>query len=117
MKKLLLAALFAVATLPAKADEKDLTPAVMAEVAMAEQLLALGKARGEPMLILAAVRLRDTLGQGTAPMADSLSSRDDAIAAARDAAKGDPALLGVIADVEAEGSRRMCIYARNGVCY
>ena len=30
---------------------------------------------------------------------------------------GDDALLGVIDDVAASSSRRMCIYARNGVCF
>ncbi|MEM1162168.1 MAG: hypothetical protein AAGJ28_14630 [Pseudomonadota bacterium] len=118
MKKIALAWLLAVAVfVPAKAEEKDLTPAVMAEVAMAEELVAMGMARKEPLMILAAIRMRATLGADTGATGDGFTSLDDAIAAAKEMATGDDAMMGLIEDVAAESSRRMCIYARNGVCY
>ncbi|MCP4199041.1 MAG: hypothetical protein GY762_17995 [Proteobacteria bacterium] len=101
----------------AYADSKDMPPAVMEEVLMSEQLIALGKARGEPLLILAAVRLRSTLGQAEGALGNELTSKDDALTEARKLARGNAALLGLIDDVATQGSRRMCIYARNGVCY
>ena len=79
--------------------------------------MALGKARGEPLMILAAIRMRSTLGGEAPSMATGLTSREDAIAEARKLAKGNKALLGIVEDVASAGSRRMCIYSRNGVCY
>jgi hypothetical protein len=118
MKTFILAGVFTVATaFDGLAQDKDLTPAAMAEIAMSEQLFAIGKARGEPVMMLAAMRMRDTLGMDTAAPAATFTSKEDMLAAAREAAGGDTALLGVIEDVAASGSRRMCIYARNGVCY
>lgn len=104
-------------TLPLQAGEKDLTPAAMAEISMAEKLFALGQARREPMMILAAIRLRATLGGETSAPGKAFTSQEEAFAAARKIAKGDDAMMSIIDDVEANSSRRMCIYARNGVCY
>jgi len=101
----------------ANAEGDDLTPAAMQEVVMAEQLMALGKARGEPLMVLAAIRLRATLGGPSGAPLAGLTSQEEAIAIARDLAAGDDALLGIVGDVEVNSSRRMCIYARNGVCY
>jgi len=118
MKTFILAGLISVTTAFAGfAQDNDLTPAAMAEITMSEQLFAIGKARGEPVMMLAALRMRDTLGMESAAPAAEFTSKDDMLAAAREAAGGDTALLGVIEDVAASGSRRMCIYARNGVCY
>lgn len=118
MKTLLIAGALVISTiLPAHADDADLTPAAMSQIAMSEALMAIGKARDEPLMILAAVRLRATLDGPIASTGTSLTSQEDMIAAAKKAAAGDEALLGVIDDVEASSSRRMCIYARNGVCY
>lgn len=118
MKTFILAGVFTVATTFAGlAQDNDLTPAAMAEIAMSEHLFAIGKARGEPVMMLAALRMRDTLGMDSAAPAAEFTSKEDMLSAAREAAGSDSALLGVIEDVAASGSRRMCIYARNGVCY
>jgi hypothetical protein len=101
----------------AYAESKELPPSVMEEVLMSEQLIAIGKARKEPLLILAAMRLRSTLGQGAGTLGDELTTKDAAITEARKLAKGNAALLGIVDDVATQGSRRMCIYARNGACY
>lgn len=118
MKTLLTsAALSVILLLPAYAQDEAISPAMQDEIAMSEHLIALGKARGEPLLVLAAIRLRATLGGDEADAADTLTSREDAFALVKDLAAGDPSLTEVIADAEAEGSRRMPICARNGVCY
>lgn len=118
MKRLIFICLLTFSTIfTLHAEEKDLTPAAMAEIALSENLIALGKARGEPMMILAAVRIRATLGGKSAALGDGFTSQEDAIAMAKKFAKGDDALIGVIDDVAAGSSRRMCIYARNGVCF
>ncbi|WP_299922079.1 hypothetical protein [uncultured Pelagimonas sp.] len=118
MKSFLIAGVLALSTVVSvQAEEADLTPEAMAQITMSEQLMALGQARGEPVLILAAVRLRATLdGPSAAPNA-AFTTHEDMIAAALKLAEGDEALSGVIEDVAAESSRRMCIYARNGACY
>lgn len=118
MKKLIIASILTISTtFAAHAQDAELTPGAMAQITMSEALLALGKARGEPMMILAAIRIRATLDGPSAATPPTFTSQDDMLAAAREAAAGDEALLGVIDDVAANSSRRMCIYARNGVCY
>ncbi|WP_108483206.1 hypothetical protein [Oceaniglobus ichthyenteri] len=108
--KTLLAAL-AIATsfaLPIQAQETA-SPAVLDEIAMSEHLIALGQARGEPVLVLAGIRLRATLGGAAAAPGDALTSREDAFALAKELAAGDPSLTDVITDAETETSRRMPI--------
>ncbi len=118
MKRLIFICLLTFSTIfTLHAEEKQLTPAAMAEIALSEQLMALGTARGEPMMILAAVRIRATLGGKAGSLGEGFTSQEDAIAMAKKFAKGDEALIGIIDDVAAGSSRRMCIYARNGVCF
>lgn len=118
MKKAFLTlATIAALSSPALAEGDDLTPAAMQEILMAEHLIALGKARGEPLLILAAIRLRSTLGGQEGEPVTGFTSQDDAVAIAKELSAGDDAMQGIVGDVEVNSSRRMCIYARNGVCY
>jgi hypothetical protein len=119
MKSIVLAVvLCAVTSVPSLAqDQEALPPAAMEQVVMSEKLIAMGKARADALLILAAIRIRAALDEASVDIADTLTTRDDALAAAREAAAGQAGILGLIDDLEAEKSRRMCIYARNGVCY
>ena len=121
MKHLALTMFLAAATaFPALAAEEEaapLTPAMMEQVVMSEKLIAIGKERKDAILILAAIRLRSTLDGAAPAAADALTSSEDAFAAAMDAAAADEALQEIVKDVEASGSRRMPICARNGVCY
>ncbi|PYG27182.1 hypothetical protein [Pelagimonas varians] len=118
MKTLLIAGVLTLSSaLTVHAEEADLTPQVMAQITMSEQLMALGTARDEPLLILAAMRLRATLDGPTAAPGDGFTTQKDMAAAAMKLAEGDDALTGIVEDVTAESARRMCIYARNGACY
>ncbi|RVT82103.1 hypothetical protein DXV76_16630 [Rhodobacteraceae bacterium CCMM004] len=118
MKPLLAALAFSVPFLaaPAWADQETMTPEIMADIVMAERLIALGEARGEPLLVLAAVRLRATLG-GESAVPDGFTDRETALDIARRLSDGDEALIGIVEDVDADGSRRLPICARNGFCY
>ena len=118
MKTLLAAAALSLVTiLPVTAQEATMTVPQLMDVATAERRIALGEARGEPLLILAALRLRATMGgaepEGMAGMMDD----EAALARARELAGEDETLTGLIDDVAAAGSRRMPICARNGFCY
>ncbi len=101
---------------PVAADEGP-SAAVMEQIVLSEKLIAMGKARNDALLILAAIRLRASLDGENAEPGGQLTSRKDAFAAANTAAANDPALLEIVKDVEASSSRRMPICARNGVCF
>ena len=117
MKNLLIAASLTVLTMGAAQAENAMTPAIVGEIAMAEDMIALGTARGEPLMVLAGIRLMSTLG-GEMGAPGVYSPRSEAaFAAARAAAAGDKAMLAIVDDVDAEGARRMPICARNGFCY
>lgn len=118
MKTILVAGIFALSSaLSVQAEEADLTTDAMSQIVMSEQLMALGLARGEPTMILAAMRLRATLDGPSAAPGAGFTTQEDMVAAALKLAEGDDALIGVIEDIAAQSSRRMCIYARNGACY
>ncbi len=118
MRKLLIGTLMLGALCVSAFAEEDVpSPAALEQVAMSEKLIAMGKERGDAYLILAAIRLRSSLESGMPAVSDTLTSREDAVALALEAAKGNPALVAIVKDVEVSKSRRMCIYARNGVCY
>ncbi|MEM1317541.1 MAG: hypothetical protein AAGF29_04690 [Pseudomonadota bacterium] len=97
------------------------TPAQMEQIAMSEQLIALGKARKDAILVLAGIKLRSQLDGETAAVPTEMTSRDDAFAAAMEAAKGNDVLTGVVEDVQAEGSRdssgRMTICTGHRMCF
>ncbi|MEM1375793.1 MAG: hypothetical protein AAGG69_00245 [Pseudomonadota bacterium] len=110
----------AIFTTQALAEDPAPTPAVLQQIVMSEQLITLGKERGDAILILAGIRLRANLDEGALPTVDAtLTDRDAAFAAATEAASSDPALVEIVKDVEAAGSRRMriCTYNTYGSNY
>ncbi|WP_323007438.1 hypothetical protein [Pseudorhodobacter sp.] len=110
MKSLLLsAALLAAISAPTLAQDAGPTAAVMDQIVMSERLIAAGTARNDAVLILAGIKLRDDLGGDMGTLPAETTGKDAAFTAARTAATGDDALLGMIDDIEAEGSRRMKI--------
>jgi hypothetical protein len=118
MKSLIAAAALSLATaLPLAAQDATMTVTQLADIATAERLIALGEARGEPLLILAALRLRATMGGAEPEGVAGMMEDEAALARARELAGGDEALTGLIDDVAAAGSRRLPICARNGFCY
>lgn len=114
MKSFLIAAVLATTlTAPLSAQEQGPSTAVLDQIVMSEKLIAAGTARNDAVLILAGIKLRADLGAEMGTPAADATSKEAAFTAARAAAAGDEALLGMIDDAEAEGSRRMPICTNN----
>ena len=110
MKSILLTTAFLFAfSAPTLAEDAGPSAAVMDQIVMSEKLIAAGTARNDAVLILAGIKLRDDLGGDMGTLSEAPTAKEAAFAAARAAATGDDALLAMIDDVEAEGSRRMKI--------
>jgi hypothetical protein len=110
---LLTAALMTAIAAPALAQDAGPSTAVLDQIVMSEKLIAAGTARNDAILILAGIKLRSGLGDDMGTLPAETVSKETAFAAARTAATGDEVLLGMIDDVEAEGSRRMPICSTN----
>ena len=110
MKSFFLTATLALATaFPSFAEDAAPTAAVLEQIVLSEQLIAAGIARKDPVLILAAIRLRADLGGDMGTPGGEVTSKEAALAAARDAAGDDAALLALVEDSATEGTRRMQI--------
>ncbi|MEF3048321.1 hypothetical protein [Pseudotabrizicola sp. L79] len=110
MKSFFLTATLALATaFPSFAEDAAPTAAVLEQIVLSEQLIAAGIARKDPVLILAAIRLRADLGGDMGTPGGEVTSKEAALAAARDAAGDDAALLALVEDAATEGTRRMQI--------
>jgi hypothetical protein len=110
---LLTAALITAIAAPALAQDTGPSAAVLDQIVISEKLIAAGTARNDAVLILAGIKLRSGLGDDMGTLPAETISKEAAFAAARTAATGDDAMLGMIDDVEAEGSRRMPICSTN----
>lgn len=120
MKKILLATaigLFAMNGAFAE-DEKAPTPGMMSQAILSEQLVAMGTERNDPLLLIAALRLRATLDDKDYSIASAFTTKDDLIAAATNAAGSREDLKALIDDVSDEKSRMFC-YPSWGrtICY
>lgn len=107
MKRLILAgALSFVMTVSAIGEDKqELSPGVMSQVVLSEQLIALGKERNDPVLLLAALKLRKSFTNKVLQVSDEWTT-DAALDEAIDKVIGDNAELAEIAkDVRASKSR------------
>ncbi len=120
MKRLVLSALLISQTaLPLAAqDEPAPSPGMMQQVMLSEELIALGMERNDPVLMLAALRLRATLDDTTVAAGAEFTEKDSVIEAAREAATGQDALLMMIEDAANEKGRLYC-YPSWGrrICY
>lgn len=119
--KTLACAAFAALTLgfPAWADDAPApTPGVLQQVMLSEQLIALGRERNDPVLLLAALRLRASLDDTVTTLPAEFTDKASVIGAARAAAAGQDALLSLVEDAETEKSRTFC-YPSWGrtICY
>lgn len=121
MKRVLLAFCLSVLPLsgailagPAAAEEQRITPAASEQVMMAERLAALAEARKDPLLMLAALRMRASLDDTAMPVPQGFSSTEELTARARALAEGDDAMTALLADVEAEAGRG---WDNAGYCY
>lgn len=106
---LMTSCLLAATALPLWAqDEPAPSPGLMQQALLSEQLIALGRERNDPVLMLAALRLRASLDDTIVAPADSFTDKDSLLEAARAAAAGQDALLGLIEDAASEKGRTFC---------
>ncbi|MDF1854100.1 hypothetical protein [Pseudooceanicola sp.] len=112
-------ALFAASALPlSAADDPAPSPGLMQQVILSEELIALGKERNDPVLMLAALRLRASLDDSTVAAADAFTDKDALVEAAKAAAAGQDALLIMIEDAATEKSRMFCYPSwGRSICY
>lgn len=99
---------------PSAAEEQRITPAASEQVMMAERLAALAEARKDPLLMLAALRMRATLDDTAMPVPQGFSSTEELATRARALTEGDDAMAALLADVEAEAGRG---WDNAGYCY
>ena len=99
----------AAATAPALAQEdKGITPGVTEQIMMAERLVSLGKARNDPMLLIAALRLRNNLSQDAMPPVEKFSSKEEILEAVNGMVEGRDDLKELIKDEASSSSRGYC---------
>lgn len=120
MKKIVLAAaisLFVVNGAFAE-EEKAPTPGMMSQAVLSEQLVAMGTERNDPILLIAALRLRATLDDKDYAIASAFTPKNELIAAAKTAAGMREDLKALIDDAAEEKNRRYC-YPSWGrtICY
>lgn len=100
------------------ADEKKaegaLSPAVIEQMDVANKLIALGDARKDPLLLLAAARLQKTLGGDEAAAAGHSAAPGDVLDRARKLSAGRKDLLGLADDVAAQKTKGGYIDAVSG---
>lgn len=77
-------------------DAATMTPAMVEQLSLAHKLIALGEARKDPVLLLAAASLQKSLAsaEGTTLPAKSMAA-DDVLARAKSYSVGRPDLIGV----------------------
>ena len=88
-----------------EAAPAPISPAAVEQIILAQKLAALGVARKDPLLLLAAAQLRGSLDQTQVPPAETFDSMDDILASAREFAQGRDDLLGIADDIAAGNSR------------
>jgi hypothetical protein len=82
-----------------------ISPAAVEQIVLAQKLAAIGAARKDPLLMLAAAQLRGSLDQAPVPAGDKFDSLDEMLAAAREFAQGREDIIGIADDIAAGSSR------------
>ena len=106
--KMLLAAGFLVASIfPAVADnsQKVLSPAALEQVNIANKLVALGNAKRDALLLIAAAHLRANISDDAIGTPQTVPSTADVLADAKKYAGGRKDYLGMIEDIAAAKSK------------
>lgn len=101
---------FALTLSTAQAEEPAATaapisPAAVEQIVLAQKLAAIGAARKDPLLLLAAAQLRASLDAAPVPAGDTFESLDDMLATARELAAGREDIIGIADDIAAGSSR------------
>ncbi len=89
----------------ALAEDKTLSVAAVQQLALADNLIAIGVARKDPFLLIAAVRIRTGLTEDAATLQEDLKSNEDVLAKAAEFSAGREDVAALIEDIKAEGGR------------
>ncbi len=100
-------AMFTMSTSAHAQDAPLLSPAAMEQLVLANKLAALGEARQDPVLLMAAVRLRQGLSDDVVGLAGEGTATSDLIAKAK-ALAGDDKTAAAMADGLSAMSSRGC---------
>jgi hypothetical protein len=99
---------------------KGLSPAVLEQINLANKLIALGDARKDPVLLIAAAKLQKSLSEEGAGLPQASAKVPDVLARARSLSEGRKDLLGLIDDIasmRSKGYREDCLgLHHNPVC-
>ncbi len=82
-------------------DEKAMSPAVVQQLDLINRLVALGDARKDPLLLLAAASIQKSMGTDVETLPSKSTAPDDIIARAKALSNGRKDLLEVANDVGA----------------
>lgn len=97
-----------------KATEAGLTPAVVEQMDVANKLIALGDARKDPVLLIAAAKLQKSLSAVAAGTPAQSTATNDVLDRAKKLAAGRKDLIGLADDVAAEKTKGGYIDAVSG---
>jgi hypothetical protein len=87
------------------ADEAPLSPAVVQQLDLVNKLIALGDARKDPILLLAAASIQKSLGTDNNVLPAKSTAPDDVLLRAREMSVGRPELLNIANEVSAVKSK------------
>lgn len=96
--------------------EPGLTPEVTEQLALANKLIALGDARKDPLLLIAAAKLQKSLTTEAANTTPQSAVTKDVLERAKKFAAGNKEMEGLVADVEAMKNKGSYDKYCNGHC-
>ena len=82
-------------------DEKGLSPAMVQQLELVNRLVALGDARKDPLLLLAAASIQKNMGTDSASLPTQSTSPDDIVARAKGMAGGRKEIATIADEVSA----------------
>ena len=98
-------------------DDKTLSVAAVQQLALADNLIAIGTARKDPLLLIAAVRVRTGLTPDAAPLSEKAETNEEVLAKAAEFSAGREDVVALIEDIKAEGSRGDYYTGGGSYCY
>jgi hypothetical protein len=98
----------------AKKAEQGPSPAVIEQIDIANKLIALGDARKDPLLLIAAAKIQKSLGAEAASTPTQSTSTADVLERAKKLSSGRNDLTGIADDVAAQKSKGGYIDAVSG---
>ncbi|MGE0844872.1 MAG: hypothetical protein AB7L41_01295 [Flavobacteriaceae bacterium] len=89
----------------ASADDKAFSPAAMEQVTIANKLIALGRAKNDPLLLIAAAYIRSTLSDDAIGTLDAMPSQSALLDEAKKLSNGREDFVGLVDDMAASKSK------------